>query len=65
MQSGWIITNAGLTYKINKEYGIVLNGSYNMSNLFFRVAATAIMTEYCITAITIRSAIRRGVSTQT
>lgn len=31
-----IVTNAGLTYKINNEYGFILNGSYNMSNLFFK-----------------------------
>lgn len=31
-----IITNAGLTYKLNNEYGLIINGSYNMSNLFFK-----------------------------
>ena len=31
-----IITNAGLVFKLNNEYGIILNGSYNLSNLFFK-----------------------------
>ncbi len=31
-----IITNAGIVYKLNNEYGIVLNGSYSLNNLFFK-----------------------------
>lgn len=31
-----IVTNAGLVFKLNNEYGIVLSGSYSISNLFFK-----------------------------
>lgn len=31
-----IITNAGLNLKLNNEYGLIINGSYSMSNLFFK-----------------------------
>ncbi|MBK8550932.1 MAG: hypothetical protein IPL53_07685 [Ignavibacteria bacterium] len=31
-----LLTNAGINFRIDQEYSVILSGSYHMSNLFFR-----------------------------